>query len=70
MLRLLRAFLLLAYSSAALVAKQSSVTHCLDESPALPHEESAPLSFILSDSRFVPRSFVLSLFFSLTDLNF
>lgn len=51
--------LLHAYFWAELVAKQSSVTHCLDELPALPHEQNAPLSFILSGSHFVP----LALFF-------
>lgn len=42
------------------------MAHCLNECPALLYEESAPLSYLLSDSHFVP----LALFFFLTNLNF
>lgn len=50
-----------AYSPAELVAKQSSVTHCLDESPALPHEctlEFHIVCFTISTTHFVPFFFV------------
>lgn len=48
--------------------KQNTMTHCLDESSALPCKKSPPISsFTLSDSCFVP---LVLFFISLTDQNF
>lgn len=50
-----------AYSLAELEAKQSSVTPCLCEFPALRHKEGALLSLIQCDSHFEPRALLFSL---------